>query len=63
MEHVPAWLGHGPVRIPLVQASAHFTHGVLRVYRNGEPWLVPDEGVEDSFIALDFEEEIRRRQL
>lgn len=46
-------------RIPLALASVHYTGGVLRIYRSGQPWMVIDR-VEDHYVAMDLAEEIRR---
>jgi hypothetical protein len=46
-------------RLPLAAATAHYTGGVLRVYRLGQPWLIL-EGVGDHYVAMDFAEEVRR---
>jgi hypothetical protein len=46
-------------RIQLAVATAHYTGGVLRVYRLGQPWLIL-EGVDDHYVAIDFAEEVRR---
>jgi hypothetical protein len=46
-------------RLPMALATAHYTGGVLRIYRSGQPWLVLD-GVRDHYIAMDLAEEIRR---
>ncbi len=40
-------------------ATAHYTGGVLRIYRLGQPWLVL-EGVSDHYVAIDFAAEVRR---
>jgi hypothetical protein len=39
-------------------ATAHYTGGVLRIYRLGQPWLVL-EGVSDHYVAIDFAAEVR----
>jgi hypothetical protein len=46
-------------RLPMALATAHYTGGVLRIYRLGQPWLVL-EGVSDHYVAIDFAAEVRR---
>jgi len=46
-------------RLPMALATAHYTGGVLRIYRLGQPWLVL-EGVSDHYVAIDFAGEVRR---
>ncbi len=36
----------GEQRLPVVLATAHYTGGVLRIYRMGQPWWTL-EGVSD----------------
>ncbi len=48
-------------RLPLAVATAHYTGGVLRIYRLGQPWLVL-EGASDHYVAIDFAAEVRRFQ-
>ena len=40
-------------------ATVHYTGGVLRNYRFGQPWLVL-EGVSDHYVATTFAAEVRR---
>jgi hypothetical protein len=62
-ESCPTWLQTAltirELRLPLAVATAHYSDGVLRIYRLGEPWLVL-EGVSDHYVAMDFAEEVRR---
>jgi hypothetical protein len=46
-------------RLPMALATAHYTGGVLRIYRLGQPWVVL-EGVSDHYVAIDFAAEVRR---
>ena len=59
----PEWLQRfltvGETRIPMAAASAHYSGGVLRVYRLGEPWCIL-EGVDNHYMALDLVEEVHR---
>ncbi len=52
-------LFRGEQRLPLVLATAHYTGGVLRIYRMGQPWWTL-EGVSDHYVAIDFAAEVRR---
>ena len=62
-ESCPPWLQTALMvrehRLPLGGATAHYTGGVLRIYRLGQPWLVL-EGVSDHYVAIDFAAEVRR---
>jgi hypothetical protein len=62
-ESCPTWLQEvllvAERRLPMALASAHYTGGVLRIYRLGQPWLVLD-GVSDHYVAIDFANEARR---
>src|SRR5215469_9696022 len=62
-ESCPSWLQEmllvAERRLPMALATAHYTGGVLRIYRLGQPWLVV-EGVSDHYIAIDFAAEVRR---
>ncbi len=62
-ESCPPWLQEvllvAERRLPMALATAHYTGGVLRVYRLGQLWLVL-EGVSDHYVALDFALEVRR---
>ena len=62
-ESCPPWLQEvllvAERRLPMALATAHYTGGVLRVYRLGQPWLVL-EGVCDHYVAIDFAAEVRR---
>jgi hypothetical protein len=46
-------------RLPMALATAHYTGGVLRIYRLGQPWVVL-EGVNDHHVAIDLAAEVRR---
>jgi hypothetical protein len=62
-ESCPPWLQEvllvAERRLPMALATAHYTGGVLRIYRLGQPWLVL-EGVSDHYVAIDFAAEVRR---
>ncbi len=62
-ESCPPWLQEvllvAERRLPMAVTTAHYTGGVLRIYRLGQPWLVL-EGVSDHYVAIDFAAEVRR---
>jgi hypothetical protein len=64
-ESCPPWLQEVLLvrerRLPMGLATAHYTGGVLRIYRLGQPWLVL-ESVSDHYVAIDFAAEVRRFQ-
>jgi hypothetical protein len=62
-EFCPTWmqvvLTLDEVRLAMAAATAHYSGGVLRVYRLGEPWHFL-ESVDNHYVALDFVEEVHR---
>jgi hypothetical protein len=47
--------------LPIADASVHYSGGVLRIYRLGQPLMVLAVAADQHYVAVDLAEEVRRR--